>query len=62
MQDYPEAIQLLRPQMSRFENDSRAYKTLAQSYMEYSKVTNDPTLKQARRDSAISLLDKAGAN
>ena len=62
MQDYPEAIQLLLPQMSRFENDSRAYKTLAQSYMEYSKVTSDPTLKQARRDSAISLLDKAGAN
>lgn len=60
MQDYPEAIHLLLPQLSNLE-DARAYKTLAQSYMEYSKVTTDPLLQQKRKDSAMVFLEKADA-
>jgi len=59
MQDYPEAIHILLPQMTHFEDDPRAYNTLAHSYMEYSKVTKEPQLQQLRRDSAMTLLDKA---
>ncbi|MBS1687832.1 MAG: hypothetical protein JSS96_03845 [Bacteroidetes bacterium] len=59
MQDYPEAIHQLLPQMSRFEDNPRAYNTLAHSYMEYSKVTKEPQLQQLRRDSAMMMLDKA---
>jgi len=59
MQDYPEAIHMLLPQMAHFEDDPRAYNALAHSYMEYSKVTKEPQLQQIRRDSAMIFLDKA---
>ena len=52
LRDYPQAINLLRPQMSNMQDNKKAYLTLSVCYSEYAKVTKDAGLKQQREDSA----------
>ncbi|MBA3828704.1 MAG: hypothetical protein H0X33_07190 [Taibaiella sp.] len=59
MHNYPEAIQLLLPKLDALQDDARAYRTLANSYNGYSKVTTDAARKKALADTAAYYTDKA---
>ncbi len=52
MQDYPQAINMLRPALSTLQENPAVLRTMATIYTEYGQVTRDPALKQARLDSA----------
>lgn len=54
MRDYPQAINILLPQMGTLQDDPLARKTISDIYMNYANVTKDMLLKQKRIDSANS--------
>jgi tetratricopeptide (TPR) repeat protein len=59
MQDYPQAVKMLKPALPNLEDDPMALQTMATIYTSYGQVTKDPQMKLRRMDSAAIYAQQA---